>query len=518
MQERLYPDSTIFLGDLFDGGREWSVDAHWANPDKSWKTYGEKFWLKEYERFGKIFFDIFTQTGVAPRDGQTKRRRLIASLPGNHDLGFAAGVQRSVKERFEAYFGEGNRVDIIGNHSFVSIDGVSLSAKDQPDGGDYQIWKPTEDFLNGIQELRNRAIAEELRLIHGVDSRPRFQHREVETEGLVAASLPAFRDVSKAQLPTILLSHVPLYRDPETPCGPFRERHPPTLGPDGKPLERDGPNAISVSAGYQYQNVLAHDITKDIATRIGNIQYAFSGDDHDYCEVVHRRYPSGGGGIREITVKSLSWAMGVRKPGFEMLSLWNPVDSDGVPLKTQGTGDGTTLQAHLCLLPDQLAIFIRYALLLSLTLSLLFLRAGHLAMNPSKSSFAGSESPLLPTVRESSIEKSSCSSSDDGSSATRTLNSRAKGNSSPNSNGGYGLPNVNGGYALPPPAEGYLVSQAGFYGPPHEPDDVEKKHIMYTTKARKRKGLALFYVELQWSIIKVAYLVLPWYFWLLWNG
>jgi hypothetical protein len=509
MQENLYPDSTIFLGDLFDGGREWSVDAHWDNPDKSWKGYGERFWLREYNRFGKMFFDTFTKSGVAPRDGQTKRRRLIASLPGNHDLGFAAGVQRPVRERFEAYFGEGNRVDIIGNHSFISIDSVSLSAKDQPDGTDYQIWRPTEDFLDTVQETRSRSIAEEMRLIHGVDSRPKFNHTEIETEDLGAAVLPPFRDMSKAHIPTILLSHVPLYREPGTPCGPFRERHPPTLGPNGKPLERDDRNAISVTAGYQYQNVLAHDLTKDIATKIGNIQYAFSGDDHDYCEVVHRRYPSGGGGIREVTVKSISWAMGVRRPGFEMLSLWNPVDADGVPLTTQKAGDGVTLQAHLCLLPDQLAIFIRYGLLLTLTLSLLLLRAGHMTSNPSKSSFAGPDSPLLPTVRDPNIDKGSCSSSEDGKAATRTLNSRTKGTSSPTSNGGY---------SLPPPANGYLISKAGYYGPPYEEEESEKKPSVYMLKARKLKGLTLFYAEFQWSIIKVAFVVLPWYLWLLWNG
>jgi hypothetical protein len=518
MQENLYPDSTIFLGDLFDGGREWAVDTHWKNPDKSWKRYGERFWLKEYNRFGKIFFNTFTRAGVAPRIGQTKRRKLIASLPGNHDLGFAAGVHKPVRDRFEAYFGEGNRVDIIGNHSFISIDGVSLSAKDQPDSQDSQIWKPTEDFLDAVKDIRNGAIAEEMKLVHGVQNRPRFQHTEINTEGLGAASLPANRDMSKAQLPTILLTHVPLYRDPGTPCGPFRERHPPTVGSDGKPLERDDRNAISVSAGYQYQNVLSHDLTKEIVTKIGDIQYAFSGDDHDYCEVVHRRYPSGGGGIREITVKSVSWAMGVRKPGFEMLSLWNPVDADGVPFKTTQAGDGATLQSHLCLLPDQLAIFVRYALLFALTLSVLLIRAGHLASNPSKSSFAGSESPLLPSTRNDLVEKSSCSSSDDGNVATRTLNSRARGSGSPASAGSYGLPNPNGGYSLPPPASGYLISQAGYYGPTHELEEGEKKSSVFMSKAQKRKGLALFYIEFQWSVIKVAYVVLPWYFWLIWKG
>ncbi|KAI7575251.1 hypothetical protein KC346_g19991 [Hortaea werneckii] len=68
--------------------------------------------------------------------------------------------------------------------------------------------------------------------------------------------------------------------------------------------------------------------------------------------------------------------MGVRRPGFLLVSLWNPVDADG---KTIGT-PRPTLQTHLCLLPDQLNIFIDYALLLALTLAILLVRALVLAL------------------------------------------------------------------------------------------------------------------------------------------
>ena len=78
--------------------------------------------MKEYTRFGDVFFKSWS--------GGSK---LIASLPGNHDLGFASRIQMPVKERFDAYFGPLNRMDVVGNHTFVSIDSVSLSAMDEAD-------------------------------------------------------------------------------------------------------------------------------------------------------------------------------------------------------------------------------------------------------------------------------------------------------------------------------------------------------------------------------------------------
>ena len=79
-----------------------------------------------------------------------------------------------------------------------------------------------------------------------------------------------------------------------------------------------------------------------------------SGDDHDYCEVQHQ------GGVREVTVKSFSMAMGIRKPGFQLLSV--PEDD--------GASAGAVDQ--LCLLPDQIGIYLdRYIPLVALTLGVM---------------------------------------------------------------------------------------------------------------------------------------------------
>ena len=346
-------------------------------------------------RFGDLFFKHWSDAGMEPRPGQPGRK-LISSLPGNHDLGFARGVQMGVRDRFNAYFGDGNRIDVIANHTFVSIDSVSLSAFGQESPQEVEnIWKPTKDFLGDAKKRKRRLVQRELRAQQGLKPYPGMPHYDIELKDLAKSELPHAND-EVTEFPTILLSHVPLYRPPGTPCGPFREHWPPTPPPAGQPpLEHDDRNAISVRGGYQYQNVLNREITAEIAEKVGDIRYAFSGDDHDYCDVVHKAYASAGGGIREITVKSISWAMGVRRPGIVMLSLWNPVDKHGKPLK----GDGSkTVQTKLCLLPDQIGTFLKYGMLFGLTLTLLVFRAALITLGILSNGPSAQDTPLLPTT------------------------------------------------------------------------------------------------------------------------
>lgn len=314
---------------------------------------------------------------------------MITSLPGNHDLGLGMGIRVPVRMRFNAYFGGGNRIDFIGNHSFVSLDTVSLSAKGQfnlPSAGEgaeaqahspEEIWGPTENFLMNAKAERGRAIEQGLRLLAGGPENELQNHEVLDIFDRRISQTVRERPVY-SDIPSVVLTHVPLFRAPGTPCGPLRERFPPSRNADGsgESLEKDDRNAISVHAGIQYQNVLTPEITKEVVENVGNVDFVFSGDDHDYCEVVHRGYTSRAGGIREITVKSMSWAMGVRKPGFLMLSLWNPVDLQGrTSERTASSNSSRTIQTHLCLLPDQLGIVIRYGLLLGLTMIAMLARA-----------------------------------------------------------------------------------------------------------------------------------------------
>lgn len=387
LQKLLRPDTVIFLGDLFDGGREWKTavgdfdDPEWAKDHRplaeqkllpTWnKKYGDKYWLKEYARFGDIFIDPWQLGGPYPGAGQ-RGRKLITSLPGNHDLGFGAEVKLPARRRFTTYFGETNRVDVIGNHTFVSVDTVSLSAgTSQMSEHASAIYGPVYEFLDQLKDSKRRAVAKELRFWRGEVEEVALAH---EVEDLEFADftkdLPVYSE-HPPDFPTILLSHVPLYREPGTPCGPQREHWPPAKPPKGQntPVVPDHRNAISVSGGYQYQNVLSESDSIKLIKSTGNVIHAFSGDDHDYCEVVHSAAKDN---VPEITVKSLSMAMGVPTPGFQMVSLWNPVDEQGRPL----SGDGkATLQTHLCLLPKQLSTYSMYAGLAVLSIVMLIARA-----------------------------------------------------------------------------------------------------------------------------------------------
>ena len=389
LQTHLAPDSVFFLGDLFDGGREWKTqrgkfvdprfgkqrsgeEARWVD---TWhRKYGEDYWMHEYKRFGDIFFKHFNDGGEAPGNWQ-RGRKLVASLPGNHDLGFGAQVQVPVRDRFEAFFGDVNRVDVVGNHTIVSVDTVSLSA----DSSEYKntqdltpIYGPVNKFLDGVGAAKRKAVQEEMSAWYEMDRKLQYDHR---VEELDKSNLDRFPHndpgAGAAELPTILLSHVPLYREPGTPCGPRREHWPPAQPPKGQsgPVNPDHRNAISISAGYQYQNVLSPEDSAKLIEKVGNVVHVFSGDDHDYCEIVHAEAR---GGVREITVKSLSMAMGVPTPGFVMASLYNPVDAKGNRIPD---APAQTMQTHLCLLPNQFNTFMKYAGFIVVSLVLLAVRA-----------------------------------------------------------------------------------------------------------------------------------------------
>lgn len=378
----MHPDTVFFLGDLFDGGREWSTfhggfeEQSWnprpkgeASYAKKWKQkYGEAFWLKEYVRFNKLFVDPWNMAGPVAGTGQ-RGRKLIASLPGNHDIGFGPGVQISARDRFEAFFGDVNRVDVIANHTFVSVDSLSLSARSSADKSRAdlsEVYTPVEEFLSHVQVTKRKAVDRELRHLRGEPQEVQQKHHVDELEWAESGNVPASkRSEGNLELPTILLTHVPLYRPPGTPCGPWREHWPPA----NPPQEVDFRNAISISGGYQYQNVLSEADSADLVSKVGNVVHTFSGDDHDYCELMHNNRE---GNVKEITVKSISMAMGVPTPGFLMVSMYNPIDSEGKPL----SGDQSqTLQTHLCLLPNQLSTYARYGGFAFVCLVMLTIRA-----------------------------------------------------------------------------------------------------------------------------------------------
>lgn len=274
MQAYLDPDSTIFVGDLFDGGREWDDEA----------------WIEEYKRFNRIF-------------PQKSNRRSYRSLPGNHDIGFQ-NITSHVQLRFTAFFGEPNDYFELGNHTFIQLDTILLSHEDP------EINQAAKSFLETI----------ELKI--------------------------------KPEAPRIVLTHVPLYRDPKVElCGPERESKRPF------PLQR----------GHQYQTVIdfkfAEPILKNLRPKL-----VLSGDDHDYCDTVHLDYLDNSRSLaREISCKTASMTNGIKYPAYQLLSLNNPDDPRLSSL------DLKTYETKMCYLPNPYQGVKVYSFLLLVSFTLFYL-------------------------------------------------------------------------------------------------------------------------------------------------
>ncbi|KAF3390809.1 hypothetical protein DPV78_011069 [Talaromyces pinophilus] len=520
IEQYLNPDSILFLGDLFDGGREWSTLTS-ESPEQQYRKYGDTFWLKEHNRFSRIFFNQWNKGG-SPATGERRGRKLIASLPGNHDLGFGSGVQLPVRRRFQGYFGRGNRVDIIGNHTFVSVDSVSLSAMDQPDpetgstgngaGDGHQpnqaIWGPTEEWLKGVKNMKARLETEELRSLRNQSEGFKLLQglHEASTDTVLQRA-----SIESQGFPTILLTHVPLFRKPATPCGPLREHYPPS-SVDPLP-EEDEDNALKISGGYQYQNVLTPTISNEIMSRIGpEVSHIYSGDDHDYCEVTHREFS---GSPKEITVKSLSWAMGVRRPGFLMTTLWNPIDPNSG--KALDETWQPTIQNHLCLLPDQLSIFIYYGMIFFVTIVILVIRA----MAITFMSF-GKPSDYEPTLPISELPVHSRTSSRASNSPYSSVTSATSGKEPRLANRSNSIL-AESTYRIDEDAQKSSQRYDDWKKGGNDWDDDDRgtaKLLSYNRQSGREcvgpaSSTGRFAVELKNSIKHVAIIVLPFYAWLL---
>ncbi|KAI8641181.1 Metallo-dependent phosphatase-like protein [Parasitella parasitica] len=226
-------------------------------------------------------------------------RRIFPSkayyMVGNHDVGFGNGIQKHSLERFQRHFGPTSYTFEKYGFVFVILDTVSLSSRDPI---------IRADSLSMLESLG--------------------------------------ANTSIAARPKILMTHVPLFRSPDQTCGPHRQ---------------SASQTIANRAGYQYQNLVEEDLTRFILNKVDPVA-VFSGDDHDYCKVVHQ-FGNNHTAI-EITVPTFSMAQGVRNPGAMTLYI-----------------DNGQLIAGLCWLPDQIGLFLRYGYLLVLTLALLLIWHAH---------------------------------------------------------------------------------------------------------------------------------------------
>lgn len=285
LHQYLDPDTIIYLGDLFDGGREWDDDV----------------WFEEYKRFNKVL-------------PKKVNRLTIESLVGNHDIGYQE-IELHKLRRFSSFFGDPNEYYELGNHTVILLDTISLSHPD-----------------------------------------PAINHEAKEF-------LETINDKINPQLPRILLTHVPLFRSPDTQlCGPMRESKRPF------PLQR----------GKQYQTVIEYEMSQTILHTI-KPSIVFSGDDHDYCDIFHPYLDNNQERLaREITVKTASMTNGIKFPGYQLVSLNNPYDPKPKPKRPldvdvddDSDDDDETFKTEMCYLPSPYFALRTYALALLTSLSVL---------------------------------------------------------------------------------------------------------------------------------------------------
>ncbi|KAH9485032.1 Cell division control protein 1 [Psilocybe cubensis] len=244
---------------------------------------------EEYSEYFSRFNKIFTLNVDIP----------VYFIPGNHDVGLGAKITQFsdvARARYIEHFGQPNQEISVANHTLVLFDAPSYADEDSQRHGQKKSFERWDPVPYGALDFMKK-----------FPSRP---HPD----------------------PVILLSHIPLFRSDGRSCGPLREK-----------------GTIRPGVGLGYQNTLE----KQSSLRLLEFltpTVVYSGDDHDYCEYTHV-YQHGGVEkmVREVTVKSLSMVMNVRRPGFQLLSL--------MPTNIRASDKPTYADAP-CLLPDQLGIYL----------------------------------------------------------------------------------------------------------------------------------------------------------------
>lgn len=249
-------------------------------------------WIREFRRWNRIFT-------------KPAHKKTILGVPGNHDIGFGNTVDYNASLRFAMFFGEPNSVHTIGkHHQLVLVDSLSLM-----NNKNSSVYAPPITFLKDVKD-----------------------NIESGTENYTR----------------ILLTHVPLYRNPNHECGAFRESKRP----------------IPWEYGYQYQTMLSPEVSQYLLDHV-QPNAIFTGDDHDACLYNHKFHISSSEEgteeetisrihtAPEYTVKSASMAMGIRRPAVQLLSL------------SDTTGQYST---RLCYMPDPFIGFINYGVFAVLTL------------------------------------------------------------------------------------------------------------------------------------------------------
>lgn len=286
-------------------------------------------------------------------------------VPGNHDLGLhrsSTSLAAYGRERFREAFGPTWGLREWNGWEVAWIDSMALLEDefwDTDGGGQYG------DMKRWLEELGRGAFL--LLYLAGPPllGRPRFR--------VVGRLTDSHSPTGPVTAPRILLTHIPLYRPEGTSCGRSREHSRP----------------IHQGAGRNYQNEVDSRASQYLLRTV-RPSLIYSGDDHDYCVVRHEGVSSPLDGVTpvtETTVKAFSMAMGVRRPGYHLLSLYGPLppagtasasaalaqaDADELELEDDPPVSFTYTQSN-CLLPDAIATYLHVYLPLALSVLAFFL-------------------------------------------------------------------------------------------------------------------------------------------------
>ncbi|XP_019196713.1 PREDICTED: uncharacterized protein C630.12 [Ipomoea nil] len=248
-------------------------------------------WQESWSRFKHIFNLDMVQ--------QTKNIKLFY-LSGNHDIGYSAFHPQmpEVISRYEKVFGVRNYHFKVGKVNFIAVDAQTLDG--HPQGNESAAtWKFIEDVSKNITSS-----------------------------------------------PSVLLTHIPLYRPDDTSCGPHRSSS----------IINQRINRAEHDEEIVYQNYVTEEQTNYLLELI-KPALILSGHDHDQCTVVHTtKY----GAVKEHTLGTISWQQGNLFPSFMLLSVSNLTSSDG-------SKPADAISTTLCFLPVQTFIYIWYLLLLIMT-------------------------------------------------------------------------------------------------------------------------------------------------------
>jgi len=228
----------------------------------------------------------------------------IFYLSGNHDIGYSAffSAHPEVLSRYEKEFGSRNYQFSAGKVDFVVIDAQTL---------------------DGAKKSKERSSSWEFikTLSPGNTSNPK-----------------------------VLLTHIPLYRPDNTPCGPHRS----------SPVINQRVSYAALDQGITYQNYLTKE-TSDLLLSLLKPVLVLSGHDHDQCTVVHS---TPFGPVTEHTLGTISWQQGNLYPSFMLLSAGPKLSQNSTDLKHE-------VMTNLCFLPKQTHIYIWYICQFAVTFVLL---------------------------------------------------------------------------------------------------------------------------------------------------